>query len=111
MSHSTDLRCERCGGQDIHHFFGRDARRRQVWRNRCGDCGLESEYLPTQSEIRRECLRIRCEQQLLDGGDDQEKFWRRAEAQRLEVSGKEALLAEFSAEKPAPGDESPRSAA
>ncbi len=61
MNGSDDLRCVGCGSTNIGHLRGRTPRGKRVWRNRCRQCGLESEYVPTLRDIRAACRRIRAE--------------------------------------------------
>jgi pyridoxal biosynthesis lyase PdxS len=61
MDGADALRCVRCGSTNIGHLRRRTTRGAAVWKNRCRQCGLVSEYVPTLRDIRAACRRIRAE--------------------------------------------------
>ena len=71
-----DLCCEGCGSQAIGHFQTADGE----WRNRCRECGDETEYVPNQAEIAAACEVIRAQRPWQLFNDDEERLLRLAEA-------------------------------
>lgn len=70
-----ELRCDACGGTDIGHFSETAAEGTERERNRCRECGHESEYIPTLSDIAAACEALRhehyTEMRLMDWTDDE----------------------------------------
>src|SRR5882724_2167297 len=77
MIDTCDLCCDRCGGTAFSHFFGPDRRGRRCWQNRCDGCGRASEYVPTRSEIERQCRELRDPMAPIALDDEHEKLSRR----------------------------------
>ena len=74
------LRCEQCGGTEFDHIAQQSDEGEPRWFNRCRACRAVSEFMPSQEEIRTECLRIRAEQGTFEVDDGLERYWRRHHA-------------------------------
>ncbi|MDA7977991.1 MAG: hypothetical protein MPJ50_04370 [Pirellulales bacterium] len=67
----------------MRHIQRRGGKGYDTWRNRCLDCGYETEYLPSLERIAYEKARIRAENGCQAVDDALERFWRAANADQL----------------------------